>query len=275
MTGDEQADLIAIGDAVDALRRAYTDVTHSSLRFLEREGFISPVRTPGGHRLYRPADLERIRQIKDWQAQRLSLDEIQQRLRQRDTLDPLPDLAERFLAAALTGSPAASQEVLQADALGVPLVTIFQSVLQRAQAKVGDHWRAGTLRVGQEHEVTEVVRELIAELSLRHASPDPAGRPILAACVAGERHDLGLRMVVALLRATGITVHFLGADVDVQFLLEEGPSRHPAVVLLSATMRERLPAVEATVRALQEATEPDPVPIMVGGDVVRTHRAEL
>jgi len=46
-------------------------------------------------------------------------------------------------------------------------------------------------------------------------------------------------------------------------------------MLLSATMRERLPIVEATVRALQEATSPDPVPIVLGGDLVRTHRTEL
>src|SRR5918994_1762396 len=72
--------LLSIGSVVSELQRSYPDVSHSSLRFLEREGLITAVRTPGGHRLYSPADIERIRQIKTWQAQRLYLDQIRQRL---------------------------------------------------------------------------------------------------------------------------------------------------------------------------------------------------
>jgi methanogenic corrinoid protein MtbC1 len=275
MSIEPETDWLSIGDVVAELRRDYPEVSHSSLRFLERERLVAPTRTPGGHRLYRLADIERIRQIKRWQQQRLSLDEIRQRLAAQMDLGPLPDLTERFLSAAVEGTSSASRQVLRADELGVPLRELFQSVLLRAQSEVGARWGTGTLRVGQEHEITEVVREVIAELSLRHAHPHPAGRPVLAACVAGEHHDLGLRMIVALLRAAGRKVHFLGADVDGAFLVEEVVNRQPAVVLLSATMRERLPAVEATVRAIREATAPDPVPIVIGGDVVRTHRAEL
>src|SRR3712207_9189030 len=80
-------DLLPIGSVVAELRRSYPDVSHSSLRFLEREGLITAVRTPGGHRLYRPADVERIRQVKGGQAQRVSLDEIRQRL---PAVAPLP-----------------------------------------------------------------------------------------------------------------------------------------------------------------------------------------
>jgi DNA-binding transcriptional MerR regulator len=60
-------ELIPIGRVVADLQGSYPDVTHSSLRFLEREGLVIPTRTPGGHRLYRPQDIERIRQIKAWQ----------------------------------------------------------------------------------------------------------------------------------------------------------------------------------------------------------------
>ena len=72
---DERAS-ISIGRIVELLAADYPDVTQSSLRFLEREGLLSPARTPGGHRLYTQADVQRVRQIKEWQAQRLSLEEI-------------------------------------------------------------------------------------------------------------------------------------------------------------------------------------------------------
>src|SRR5687768_4510149 len=82
--------LVPIGVVVDALHGEYPDVSHSSLRFLEREGLLRSTRTPGGHRLYSRADIDRVRRIKVWQAQRLSLSDIRERLEQ---LDHLPDPA--------------------------------------------------------------------------------------------------------------------------------------------------------------------------------------
>jgi DNA-binding transcriptional MerR regulator len=268
--------LLSIGAVVAELQRAYPDVTHSSLRFLEREGLLTATRTPGGHRLYAPHDVERIRQIKAWQAQRLSLEEIRQRLAALDRLPAPPALAESFLRQALDGDLTGAYEtIIAADDVGLPLPRLFQDVLRPALIAVGEGWASGALRVGQEHEITEVVRELIAELGARHADPHANGGAVLAASVAGERHDLGLRMIVALLRAEGRRVHFLGADVDAQFLAEEVAARRPAFVLLSATSAERLPAIKAAVAALSRPDIDPTTTVFVGGRVVRDHTESL
>src|SRR5918995_1563780 len=112
MSSVPESDLLPIGEVVAELQSSYPDVTHSSLRFLEREGLITPTRTAGGHRLFARHDVERIRQIKTWQAQRLSLDQIRQRLLD---LDPLPApavLAESFLRHALNGNQAAAYQTI-------------------------------------------------------------------------------------------------------------------------------------------------------------------
>jgi DNA-binding transcriptional MerR regulator/methylmalonyl-CoA mutase cobalamin-binding subunit len=264
--------LLSIGAVVAELQPAYPDVTHSSLRFLEREGLLRATRTPGGHRLYSPADVVRVRQIKDWQAQRLSLEDIRQRLEAQDRLPAAPVLAETFLRQVLAGDLAgARQTIIAADDVGMPLPRIFQEVLRPALVAVGERWASGALRVGQEHEITEVARELIAELGMRHAAPHPVGGAILAAGVAGERHDLGLRMIVALLRAAGRRVHFLGADVDAQFLREEVVTRRPTFVLLSATTAARLPAIEAATEVLSQPGAAAVSTLFVGGQVVREY----
>jgi DNA-binding transcriptional MerR regulator len=269
--------LLTIGSVVAELRRSYPDVTHSSLRFLEREGLIAPIRTPGGHRLFRPGDVERIRQIKTWQAQRLSLDEIRQRLAALQGLEQSATLADHFLREALAGDfAAASQLILGADDLGMPLMRLFGDVLRPALQEVGTRWERGGLPVGQEKEVSELARDLISELSRRHADPDPHGPIVVAACVAGERHELGLRMVIGLLRERGWRVHFLGADVAPRFLVETVLLRGPAVVLLSATREERLPAVADALTAVREIGIPERVPIVVvGGRGVVAHSATL
>lgn len=265
--------LLPIGQVVMRLQAAFPDVSHSSLRFLEREGLVTPHRTPGGHRLFSPEDVERVRQIKQWQEQRLSLNEIRQRLEAR-AANPLADLVERLAGELLHADPAAVPDLLQADDLGVPLAVLFQDVLLPVQAEVGHRWEAGDLRVGQEHEITEIVREVITQLSWRHAA-EPQGPAILAACAPGEYHDLGLRMVVALLRAQGRQVHFIGSNVDVPFLLEEIRDRLPALVLLSATLPDRLPALRQLLAELQRDPRTRGIPLVVGGGIALVMDAEL
>ena len=270
---DEPGGLVPIGAVVAALHDAYPDVTHSSLRFLEREGLITAIRTPGGHRLFSPADVERIRQIKAWQVQRLSLDEIRQRLVDLDRLPAPAALAESFLRQAIEGNLAAAyQTIIAADDVGLPLARLFGEVLQLALTELGRRWEHGELLVAQEKEVSELARDLIADLSLRHARTPTDGPALVAACVEGERHELGLRMICGLFRAEGYAVHYLGADVAPRFLLEAVQLHRPAVVLLSAKLAKNLPAVKDAVDSLAAGIAPEHLPpVVVGGRVAVEH----
>src|SRR5687767_3000784 len=76
----DRSSLLSIGRAIDEIQREFPEVQHSTLRYLEREGLIHPVRTAGAHRLFPPEEVRRVLQIRRWQAQGLSLDEIRARL---------------------------------------------------------------------------------------------------------------------------------------------------------------------------------------------------
>jgi methanogenic corrinoid protein MtbC1 len=270
---DESEALLSIGSVVSALQPSYPDVSHSSLRFLEREGLIASIRTPGGHRLYSPADVERIRQIKMWQSQRLSLDQIRQRLAELDRLPPPAVLSDAFLHQALDGNLAAAyQTIIRADDLGLPLTRLFGEVLQPALTELGRRWEHDGLLVAQEKEVSELARDLIADLSLRHARTPADGPALVAACVEGERHELGLRMVCGLFRAEGWAAHYLGADVAPRFVLEAVQLHRPGVILLSAKLTRNLPAVNDAVDVLTAGLAPEqPPPMVVGGRVAIEH----
>lgn len=53
-------DYLTIGEVVEELLPAHPDLTISKVRFLEDERLISPERTPGGYRKYRPMDVQRL-----------------------------------------------------------------------------------------------------------------------------------------------------------------------------------------------------------------------
>jgi methanogenic corrinoid protein MtbC1 len=268
--------LLPIGGVVAALAPEFPDVTPSSLRFLEREGLLVPQRTPGGHRLYGPEHLERLRRIKGWQRARLSLAEIRERLAALDLLPASDHLADAFLEHALAGQAAAARRtVLDAVDAGLPLGRLFEEVLRPALRRLGDRWAAGQLSVGQEHEVSAIARDVVGEVAARLPEPPRSRGVVVAACPAGERHDLGLRMAAALWSAQGYRVHFLGADVPAESILDAVLRRRAGVLLLSAATESAYPALQAavqTVGALPPGVRPR---IVVGGQAVAAHEDAL
>ena len=266
----DSAVLVPIGRVVAELANEYPDISHSSLRFLEREGLLVPTRTVGGHRLYSPAHIARLRQIKTWQQQNRTLAEIRERLRAVDDLDDSQEIAGEFLRLALAGEQYQAQRfILDTDSLGMPIQRMFEEVLERALYALGDRWAAGEVTVAQEKEVSALVRDLVAELSLRHSVPDVSEVVIVAACAPGEHHELGLRMVAGLLHARGHHVHYLGPSVDPAFLVESVLLRRPQVVLISATMSSFAGGVKLAIDALRENLASQDLPvIVVGGQIV-------
>jgi len=71
-----------ISQVAEMLDSEFPDLTISSLRFLEKEGLVTPERTAGGHRRYTQADVERVRFIKEMQRRFFPLSLIRGMLRQ-------------------------------------------------------------------------------------------------------------------------------------------------------------------------------------------------
>ncbi|HEV2128531.1 MAG TPA: cobalamin-dependent protein [Thermomicrobiales bacterium] len=272
-----KSDLLPIGSVVRRLQETHPSVSQSSLRFLEREGLIEPTRTPGGHRLYSEADIERIQQIKAWQDQRLSLDQIRERLEQRDRLPHPGDLADGFLQLILSAQLADARALLlHADSLGMPLAALFGEVLQPVLYEVGLRWEDGRMLVAQEKETSELARDLIAELSQRHDATQPDGPSLVAGSVQGERHELGLRMISGLLRSRGCRVHYLGADVAHEFFIEAVELHQPDAVLISVKLEANVEQVGAAAERIRAALAADPAPpILAGGEAVASSADHL
>ncbi len=54
---------LTIGAVLAHLQGDFPDLTISKIRFLETEGLVTPERTPAGYRLFREADVERLRYV--------------------------------------------------------------------------------------------------------------------------------------------------------------------------------------------------------------------
>ncbi|MEW6081058.1 MAG: MerR family transcriptional regulator [Bacillota bacterium] len=67
-----------------AVVKGMTGLSERQIRYYDAMGLVSPMRTPGGHRLYSQRDVERLLEIKSLIARGLKVSEVRERLRERE-----------------------------------------------------------------------------------------------------------------------------------------------------------------------------------------------
>ena len=89
---------------------------------------------------------------------------------------------------------------------------------------------------------------------------------VIIGTVAGDLHDIGKNLVAMMVESAGFEVVDLGVDVPVERFLaayEENPDTR--IIGCSALLTTTMPALEATVAAINAAPWRDKVKVMVGG----------
>ena len=122
---------------------------------------------------------------------------------------------------------------------------------------LGDLWALGRVPIAAEHMATEVVlHALKGGLRVTRGS----GPLVVAGCLAGERHEWGILATLAVVQEDGWRVHYLGADLPVEEVLEASWKLSPHAVGLSSTdptlVRAALPALAAFPARLPPKTLP-------------------
>ena len=180
--------------------------------------------------------------------------------------EPLADLAGGYLRALLDyDRRTATRLILDAAGSGTPVADIYLHVFQRCQRQVGLLWQARQVGVAKEHFATAVTRSLMARLSPAAVPDRGNGRRAVAAAVAGERHEVGLRVVADVFEMAGYEVLFLGADTPAPSLVQAVADRRPDLLLISVTMIAHLSAVGPLIAAVRERDECRGVKVLVGG----------
>jgi methanogenic corrinoid protein MtbC1/DNA-binding transcriptional regulator YhcF (GntR family) len=178
-------------------------------------------------------------------------------------------LLERYAALQLAGERSAARSLILQDGLasGLGVAQLHRSVLQAAQYRIGALWQANRISVAREHLATAVTDAVMVDLAASVPHRADTGVRVVVACVEGELHDIGARMLADLLELDGFSVRFLGADVPTDSLLSIIREESPDLVVLSATMSERLAALRAAVARLRHAYAAE-LRIFVGGQIM-------
>ncbi|MCC6676038.1 MAG: cobalamin-dependent protein [Phycisphaerales bacterium] len=174
-------------------------------------------------------------------------------------------LAARYVATVLEGDRlAACDLVLAAVRAGLPVPAAYVHVLIPAQQELGRLWHLNELSVAEEHFATSTTLMLMSQLVAFAPRRPRDGRVVLAACVQGNAHDIGIRTVADFLEMQGWRAIHLGADVPAEDLADAATSFGAHLAAISVSLPTQFPDAQDTIR-LVRTQGPAGLRILVGG----------
>ena len=238
-----------------------TGLSSHVLRAWERRyGAVKPLRTPGGTRRYREADVARLRRLRAAvqaghpisEVANVSDEELDHRLR----LAPaLPAISLDPVLEAIDGLDAeTTRRLLGAQLAALGPARFARSVASPLLNAVGSQWEAGQMCIASEHLAASTLRSLLGS-ALHITSAALQTAPVMFTTLPGDAHDLGSLMAAVTTAAAGGHPFFVGGDLPVSEIVDAAETIGAAAVAVGicpvggpeqaqslAALRDALPA---------------------------------
>ena len=159
-------------------------------------------------------------------------------------------------------TPAAVQEALDE---GCAATEILDGMIA-AMDVVGEKFKNGEIFVPEMLIAAKAMKKGV-EVLKPHLASGAAGAlgKVVIGTVAGDLHDIGKNLVAMMIESAGFEVIDLGVDVPVEKFLSAAEEDGVKIVACSALLTTTMPALEATVAALNANAKRGEFKVMVGG----------
>lgn len=255
-----------------------------TLRAWERRyGLPSPHRGEQGYRLYSEHDLRTLRWLKQQIDSGLSISRAVDYLHDlRNTgQDPaefsqsavstsaeappasVAHLSNELLSSLVNFNEKGSADIMRRAFALYSVDTVLTEIVQPVLVEIGEAWHRGDLPIATEHYATQYVMQNLMSMLAASAPPVQPGA-IVAACAPGEMHQIGILMLVVMLRWRGWDVKYLGPDLKLDRLEEALRPIRPRMLLFTATRVESAQELLQISQILHKFPDPQPL-VVLGG----------
>ncbi len=254
-----------------------------TLRAWERRyGIPTPQRGDQGYRLYSEHDVATLRWLKAQVDSGLSIGRAVDYLNElrQSGKDPAVEssidfdqpistehLQRQFVRALLAFDETEAAAIVRRAFNLYSLDLALMEVIQPTLVELGERWHAGELPIATEHFATQFCLQYL--MGMLAVSAPPAREPVIVAAGApGEYHQIGLLMLVVMLRWRGWDVRYLGPNLSLERLEEALAPLRPRLLLISATRVETIASLLPLPEILGRFPAPKPV-VIFGGQAFR------
>ncbi|HPT13810.1 MAG TPA: MerR family transcriptional regulator [Bacteroidales bacterium] len=223
-----------------------TGIKAHTIRIWEkRYHIVSPERTNTNIRFYNDLDLKRllnvailnrygykISSIVSMTGEELNNRVVEVTLNETD----YSSLIESFLVAMVEYDEVRFEKALNNSIIKIGFESAITNVIYPFLSKVGVLWQTGSVIPGQEHFVTNLIRQkLILAIDSRHAVRQNHPRLFILFLPENEYHELGMLYAHYLLKKYGHNVIYLGANVPLFDVQQLALLKKPDFILTSVT----------------------------------------
>jgi DNA-binding transcriptional MerR regulator len=260
-----------------------TGVNSVTLRAWERRyDLIKPVRTPKGHRLYTMADVDLIHQVVTLLDNGMSIGQVRQVL-ETDPARPEPARApnvdfdpwltyqDRLLRAIAAFDDGALNEVYNEVLSFYPVDIVTSRLIVPLLRELGERWFQGLGSIAEEHFFSVFLRNKLGA-RFHHLNRDRRGPRLLAACLPGEQHEVGLLLFALAALDRDYRVVLLGSNTPLLELPPVVGQTAIQAIVLAGSADIAATVIEQDLPLLCQAVA---MPVFVGGRVVDRHPAAI
>lgn len=251
-----------------------------TLRAWERRySFLHPSRGNQGYRLYSEADLQTLRWVKMQVDAGMSISRAVDHLNDLRVkgLDPTVELkneiadnsiaietiSKQLFATITTFNNSAASETLRRAFSVYSVDQVLSLIVKPTLIEIGEAWHRGDLPVATEHYASQFFLQHLMSM-LTTTMPPTHHQVIIAAGAPGEEHQIGLLMLVVMMRWRGWDIKYLGPNLALDRLPEALAPLKPRMLIFSATTVERARELFKIQAILNQFSEPVPVVIFGG-----------
>lgn len=155
--------------------------------------------------------------------------------------------------------------MLDAVAAGTLVKEVYLHVFQPAQYEIGRLWQTNRISVAQEHYCTAATQLIMSQLYPHIFATAKNGRTLIATSVAGDLHEIGVRMVADFFEMEGCNTYYLGANTPHAGVIATIVEEHADVLDVSATISYHVEAVRDLIRAVRAHPLCGNIKILAGG----------
>jgi methanogenic corrinoid protein MtbC1 len=192
-----------------------------------------------------------------------------------DTQEALGKLAKDFNEALLKGNKSQANKMIMNEVKkGTSIKDIYLKVFQPSQLETGRLWLMNEISVAKEHYVSAATQLIMSQLYPYIFATERKGHTFVGACVGGELHEIGIRMVGDFFEMDGWDTYYLGANTPASPLINAIEEHRAVLVGLSISMPYHRGLVKNTISQIRKYFSTAPPKIMVGGNGIN-HKKDI
>jgi MerR family transcriptional regulator, light-induced transcriptional regulator len=253
---------------------ALTGLNPVTLRAWERRyGFIRPIRTPGGHRMYTQEHVDQINRALAMLERGMPISSAARALSTATAsrTDVWTAMRSQVVSAIVRFDEAALDTIYESALALQPIEAVTRKLFVPVLEELGKRWESTEGRIAEEHFFSTYTRNKLGARLHHRRRMTPTTR-LICACAPGEQHELGLMLFALTAHDHGLGCVVLGADMPMGELATACARAGGGGIVISMSTTPQTAWLD---HGLPKLVKNADKPVFVGGRASAAHAASI